>query len=244
MRVTSTLTVPTVVVLGLVASSARASVIHTASDLSSVGVSVSLEARLTISDDFLTVELLNNSPVDSLNPNDLLASYYFDILDAEGNRPVLSYLSAVGDVYTGDRDLPDPLVEARADLMALAVGDNTWQFKEMDATAYPFLGFGLGTVGNGNLWPINNFNGNIVHGIDYAIYRGDITTRNLHLKPLVKDSATFTFSGLTGFAEADISDSFAFGLGTAPDSLLIPEPASALLLLASSFPLLRRKRSR
>jgi hypothetical protein len=127
--------------------------------------------------------------------------------------------------------------------MAVSVGDNTWQFRTLDAAMSPFLGFGIGTVGNANLAP-NNFQGSIVGGIDYSIYTGDITTVNLDGTLLLSETATYTFSGLTGFREADISATFAFGLGTAPDSLLIPEPTSVLLLTAGALPLLHRKRTR
>jgi hypothetical protein len=41
--------------------------------------------------------------------------------------------------------------------------------------------------------------------------------------------------------EADIVDLYAFGLGTAPDSLLIPEPATMALLGMGSLLLIRKK---
>jgi hypothetical protein len=55
-----------------------------------------------------------------------------------------------------------------------------------------------------------------------------------------KESAVFTLSGVAGFTEADIQPTYAFGLGTAPDSLLTPEPATLVLLGLGS--LLLRKR--
>lgn len=233
-----------VVVLSVfVAVPAHGSVMHVASGLSSAGVPVSFEAELFIAGDMLTVVLTNNSPVDSLNPNDVLGSYYFDIVDAGNNRPTLVYTSAVGDVYLGDKNAPDSMQTAGADLQAFVAGDNTWQYRSMDPSQTPFQGYGIGTVGNSNAAP-NNFAGNIVDGIDYSIYKGDITTSNLNGKLLVKGAATFTFSGLTGFTEADISNSFAFGLGTAPDSFLTPEPGSLLLLAAGACILPRRRRVR
>jgi hypothetical protein len=60
---------------------------------------------------------------------------------------------------------------------------------------------------------------------------------------LVKDSATFVFSGLTGFSESDIVPEFAFGLGTAPDSLITPEPATMMLLVMGSL-IVRKRKSR
>ena len=114
-------------------------------------------------------------------------------------------------------------------------------FRSMDETADPFLGFGIGTVGNNNLSP-NNFQGNIVDGIDYSIYAGEITTQNLDGQLLVKDTATFTFTGLTDFEEGDIGSAFAFGLGTKPDSLLVPEPSIVLLLSIGVLGVVCRRR--
>lgn len=219
-----------VALAGLNAAPAYGTVIFSASGLSSANVAVSFEAQLTISGNNLTVQLTNNSPVDSLNPNDTLGSFYFDILDGGNNHPTLTYTSAVGDVYLGDKDNPDSLQTAGADLMAVVAGDNSWQYKAMNAALTPFLGFGIGTVGNSNVAP-NNFMGSIVDGMDYSIYKGDITTSNLDGKLLVKETAMFTFTGVSGFSEADILlPVFAFGLGTAPDSFLLPEPSSVLLL--------------
>lgn len=230
---------------GFLVAPAYGTVIFTSSGLSSANVPVTFEAKLTISGNTLTVQLTNNSPVDSLNPNDLLGSFYFDILDNTNTRPTLTYTSAVGDVYLADKNNPDTLQTANANLQAFSAGDNTWQYKAMNAAQNPFLGFGIGTVGNSNVSP-NNFMGNVVDGIDYSIYRGEITTNNLDGKLLVKGTATFTFTGVSGFSEADIGDSYAFGLGTAPDSFLAPEPSTLALavlgLLGVLFYLRRRER--
>jgi hypothetical protein len=214
---------------GLIAAPACATVIFSASGISKKGVPVKFDAQLTIAGNVLTVQLTNDSPVDSLNPDDLIGSFYFDILDGSNNRPTLTYTSAVGDVYLADKDNLDSLQTANADLQAFVAGDDTWQFKTMDALQVPLLGFGIGTVGNSDATP-NNFNGNIVGAIEYSIYRGEITTQNLDGKLLVKDTATFTFTGVSGFSESDIVDAYAFGLGTAPDSFLAPEPRSAILI--------------
>ncbi len=167
-----------------------------------------------------------------MNPNDLLSSFYFDIVDGFNNRPTLVYSCATGDVYLGDKDNPDPLQTAGADLQAFDPFDDTWQFKDgfnfMPGT--DLLTFGIGTAGNNSLAP-NGFNGNIVDGVNFAIYAGDITGANLNNVLLVKQTAIFTFSGVSGFTEADIANQVLFGLGTQPDSTaLVPEPGSPLLL--------------
>ena len=45
----------------------------------------------------------------------------------------------------------------------------------------------------------------------------------------MKNTATFTFTGVSGFIEANIVDSVVFGLGTPPDSsftVSVPEPGA------------------
>ena len=219
----------------------QATVIQDVTAISGVGTSVNLQAQLTISDDILTVELFNLSTDSSKAPDDLLSSYFFDIIDNSGNRPSLTYLSAIGDVYLTSKKDPDSLEEADADLKAVAFGDGTWQYTSFDPAIDPFLGFGIGTVGNSALSP-NNLNGNIVDGMDYSIYAGDIATQNLNDRLLVKSGATFTFSGLTGFNEGDIAAESVFGLGTAPDSLVhVPEPATIGLLCLGLLVFRKRK---
>ncbi len=199
-------------------------------------VDVSFEASLTISGNTLTIVLENQSmslgpPSPSLNPNDLLTSFYFDIFDGV-NRPTLTYVSATGDVYTGDKDNPDPLTTAGANIRAVNPNDDSWQFKS-GLTLQPgtdLLTFGLGTAGNNSLSP-NGFNGNIVNGFNYGIYAGDVSTNNLDGDLLVKGPATYNFTGVSGYTEADIADEALFGLGTQPDSTgFVPEPGTALLL--------------
>lgn len=232
-----------IVVFGLSTRSARATVVFTASGTSAKGVDVTFGAQLTISDNILTVILTNDSPVDSLNPDDVLGSFYFDILNDSGIRPAVTYNNATGDTYKGVKNGADILIEADADLQAFVKNDDSWQFKTFDAVFNPFLGFGIGTIGNSNLSP-NGFNGNIVSGVDFAIYKGDITTQSL-VNPdhLVKDMAAFTFTGLKGFTEGDIVNKFAFGLGTAPDSLLVPEPVTIFLLGLGTLALFIKRRA-
>jgi hypothetical protein len=209
-----------------------ATTIFSSSGTSAKGVAVKFVAEMTISGDSLTVVLKNDSPVDSLNPDDLLGSFYWDIVNGSNMRPTLTYVSATGDVYLGDKNDPDTLQTSAANLKAVNNGDNSWQFKVMNPALSPFGGFGLGTVGNSAVAP-NNFMGSIVGTIDYSIYKGEITTANLNNKLLVRGPATFLFTGVAGFTEADIVPTGTFGLGTAPDSFItstVPEPGSLLLV--------------
>jgi hypothetical protein len=234
--------------VSVITQPASATVTFNKTGTSAKGVDVEFEAQLTIVGDDLTIQLFNYS-LESLNPDDLLSSFYFDIVDGDGFRPSLTYGTALGDVWidnlvTGMNN-PDVLLDEDADLKATLAGDDTWQFRDYGAEMQPPTpsnvtgGFGLGTVGNGGV--DNNFSGNVVGTIDYSIYVGEIDVPNLGNVELVKDSAIFTFSGVSGYTEADIVDLYAFGLGTAPDSLLIPEPATLAILGLGSLALLRRK---
>ncbi len=197
-----------------VALPAYAGVMFNSTGTSSNGDPVSFKAELTISGDQLTVQLWNNSG-ESINKDDLLSSFYFDIAKSGGFRPTLTYSSASGDVYRTDKSAPDTLQTAGMNLVATNPGDDTWQFRTMDPTKTPALGFGIGTAGNSSLSP-NNFDGNIVGGIDYGIYASDATDQSLNNLLLVKDTATFTFTGVSGFAEADIKSVAAFRIGHDP----------------------------
>lgn len=202
-------------------------------------VDVRFTADLSITGDDLAITLTNDSlnhgsgSSPTLNPDDLLTSFYFDVFDGS-SRPTLVYTGAAGDVCLTSRTSPDDctVVDQEADLRAFSAGDNTWQFRD-SLTFLPgteTLTFGLGTAGNNDLSP-NNFQGNIVDGMDYGMYAGDITTANLNNRLLVNETITFLFSGATGFSDADISEEVMFGLGTRPDSTgLVPEPATNLLL--------------
>ncbi len=208
--------------------------LYTWSGTSSVGTPVSFEADFTLSGDALTIVLRNTSPGPSTAPNDTLSSFYFDIFNGT-TRPDLTLMNAAGDVY-----LDDVLQTANANLIASSSYKGPWQFKDTDETTFPFLGFGIGTVGNNTAIPPNplplitdpdnQFQGSLVDGIDYSIYAGDDVTQNkLVTSLLVKEMAVFTFSGMTGYTEADIGP-IAFGMGTGPDSLqFVPLPAATLL---------------
>lgn len=229
-----------VVLLGVCGRS-QATLIQRVEGFSATGDAVAFESQLTISGDILTVKLSNISLTASNSPDDLLSSYYFDIYNSAGLRPELVLLSAVGDVYKTSKSSADILYKPAANLKAVKKNDNTWYFSKFDAAAEPYLGFGVGTVGNSRMK--NNFPGNIVGGMDYSIYSGDVKTQSLANRMLVGGSITFTFSGLTGFTEADVFPASMFGLGTSPDSFLmsIPEP-STLAILAGGLVLFKLRR--
>lgn len=203
-------------------------------------VDVRFIADLTITGDILTIVLTNdslnhvNGASPSMNPNDILSSFYFDIFDGS-LRPTMTWVSATGDVYNGVLGASnDTVVQLGADLIADSGGaglTHLWDFR--DSLTYTpgteLLTFGIGAAGNNSLSP-NGFSGAITDGVDQGIYAGDVTTNNLTLQ-LVSGLATFTFSGLTGYTEADISNEVMFGLGTQPDSTaFVPEPGTALLI--------------
>jgi hypothetical protein len=202
-------------------------------------IDVRFTADLGIVGDTLTLVLTNdslnhaNGPSPSMNPNDLLSSFYFDVFDGF-SRPTLVYTGAIGDVCLTDKDGADDctIVDKEADLKAFVGGDDTWAFR--DDTALSFgdetLTFAVGTVGNNSFTP-NGFNGSVVDGFDYALYAGDVTTNNLDNDLLTTGSITFTWSGATGFDDGDIGSEVVFGLGTQPDSFgFVPEPGTGLLL--------------
>jgi hypothetical protein len=214
-------------------------------------VDVRFTADLSISGDILTLVLGNdslnhiNGASPSLNPNDLLTSFYFDIVDGFNNRPALVYATAVGDVCLTDMDVADDCTDTtnEADLRAFIAGDDTWQFNSGMSLLLgtDTLTFGVGTAGNNSLSP-NGFMGNVVDGFDYGLYAGDATTANLDNDLLTTGTITFTWSGATGFTDADIADEVVFGLGTQPDSTgLVPEPSTGLLLGAGLLGLARRR---
>lgn len=190
---------------------------------------VSVTADLSITGDTLTIVLANTSAA-SLVPAHVLGSFYFDVFkeDTVGNilRPTLSAFSGVGELYEGVLNGPDmPVGEEELDDI-----EPYWLARDdMDAEQIPYLGLGIGTVGNSNLGD-NNFPG--MGGLSAGIYAGEITTQSLitdPATPLVKDLATFalTFEDLSGFG---VGPKVAFGFGTGPDSLhVVPLPGAVLL---------------
>jgi len=248
------------------AHTASAAIMFPVSGTSALGHPVSFAATLSIAGNTLTVKLDNTSPVDSTDAADVLTSFYFDMLSGT-SRPTLTYAGAEGFLYlvrSGTTDLPyhyTPQTYTQAsgsvsNIRAVNNGDESWQFRTMNVSSAPQLGFGIGTVGNSAFSP-NGFTPQVVGQgntmINFAIYRGGDIDPNgvLDNKYLVKNTATFTFTGVAGFTEAAIVDKVVFGLGTNPDSsftVSVPEPAAcatataAALAIAAHAALRRRNR--
>lgn len=238
------------------------------SGTSLVGSPIAGLASLTFSGTTLTVSLANVSSATSASRSDLLTSFYFDIVKSGSIRPTLTSVSGSGhawQVFTAAPDVavnysppsPGGLVPSGtgphlpANLVATAKNDNTWQFKswalgasQWDVTKFPQVGFGIGTVGNGGITSgtfFNKFNGSVVDGVDFGIYRadGDLTapSNSLDGLVLVRNSATFVFTSpdLPGFSCDDVRPYHLFGFGSDPETALTPEPgAIAMLTIAAA----------
>ena len=228
-------------------STSQATLLIPVSGTSAAGRPVAFPAGLTFSGDELVISLANVSPVDSKAAADVLSSFYFDIR-RDTARPPLVLKEAGGFVFrvrAGQPDQPEHytpqtfVTEAgrASDLVARARGDGTWLFRELDPDQAPFLGFGIGTVGNSGLAP-NSFNPHIVglgkQMIDFAIYAGtDIDPVGvLDGAHLVHREIEFRFTGAAGYGEKDVVDLYTFGMGTGPDSQIdisLPEPGGLAL---------------
>lgn len=236
------------VMVFLCAATGSASLIVSATGISAAGRPVSFAAALTFAGDELTIVLSNVSQVESKAAADVLSSFYFDIRRGS-ERPPLVLDEAGGFVFrvlAGQPDQPEYYTPQTfvneagllSDLRARDRGDATWLFREMDADHDPFLGFGLGTVGNSGLVP-NTFNPDIVgppgkEMINFSIFAGtDLDPVGvLDGAHLVHQEIAFRFTGAAGYGERDVVDLFAFGMGTGPDSLItvsLPEPGGLAL---------------
>lgn len=198
----------------------------------------------------LKLLLENTSPPSSKAPEDLLTSFYFNVLSGTttGMSAPLTYQSALGQVYLTLKDFPDftvkwtppppsggtvtdPMPPELSNLQAFNTGDRTWQFKSGLALASttPPLAFGVGTVGNTDFDP-DSFNGNIVGNDDFGIYVGEVTTANLDDFLLVKDAIHFEFAGFTNFSLSQISPYGLFGFGSSPEFIItVPEPTGIVI---------------
>jgi hypothetical protein len=200
--------------------------------LTAAGHTISLEAELTITEggaiDTLEVVLRNTTPDLGYTqvPNDVLSSFYFDVLNGDGLTPTLTYVSATGDVdLNGVQQTADAAIRTPEDILG------GWDFHPTDSTSFPYFSFGIGTVGNNTSGlitdPDNQFNGSQVEGMNYSIYSAaNPMNPGLQGVNLVNGEAIFVFTGdLDGFF---IGNSVGFGLGTGPDSF-VPLPGAVLL---------------
>ncbi len=122
-------------------------------------------------------------------------------------------------------------------------GDETCQFKPTNADVMPFLGFGIGTVGNSEFQG-NGFDTDVVGKgksmINFSIYHGGDIQPNGNLKEayLLQNTATFTFAFTDNnpWSEADIRPNAVFGFGTSPDGkvVVVPEPSAYALALVGA----------
>jgi opacity protein-like surface antigen len=270
------------IVAALMAAPASGSVILSGTGLSASAPAVPLaaQAEFTLTGTTLTIVLSNTSPDSSTKTDQMLSGFYFDIVK-NGQRPVLTYASAEGFVWKLRNNAPDepynytpPLVAGGPGTFVLADGnptphvasnlvadkanDRTWQFRDMNPAAAPFLGFGLGTVANSLFGGGggNGFTESIVGPpgpdfIAFSIYKnGDIQPvgKPVTNQFMVLNAATFTFTSpdLAHYTLADISPAAVFGFGTGPDTVIVvPEPA-ALVWVAAGLGLAwlgRRRRS-
>ena len=250
----------------LFASTGRATLIIPVSGTSAAGRAVSFTAALTFAGDDLILVLSNVSPVASRAAADVLSSFYFDIRRGT-DRPPLVLAEAGGFVFrvlAGQPDQPEYYTPQTfvneagrlSDLVARDRGDASWLFREMDADEAPFLGFGLGTVGNSGLAP-NSFDPHIVGPpgktmINFSIFAGDDLdpVGVLNDTHLVHQAIEFRFTGAAGYGERDVVDVFTFGMGTGPDSVItvsLPEPGGLALsgigTLALTLSLIHRRRA-
>jgi hypothetical protein len=262
-----------------VSSPAAGAVTFFASGTSTEGTPVAMQADFTLAGTSLTLVLSNVSPTPSVHAADVLSSFYFDIVK-DGVRPTLSYASAQGMVWQVKSDSPDIMINSKpslvvgqlphftpvtdpalhvpSDLRAFKSGDQSWQFKPMDVAASPFLGFGLGTVGNSGFGS-NGFSPFIVGPpgkdmIAFGIYKDSLVMpegKPMQNQYLVRDTATFVFTSplLANYTTADIAPHVVFGLGTGPDSILaVPEPAglaglAGAVVWAAGWAAVRRRRA-
>jgi hypothetical protein len=242
---------------------AAGGVTFTASGTSSLGTPVAFQALLSIDGDNLKIVLNNLSPKGTTDAAEVLTSFYFDIWNGT-TRPTLTYESASGDVYQVKKGLgndvpvyytppmpPVPAANQPSNLKAVNPGDATWQFLKMDPAFSPNLGFGIGTVANNALSP-NGFTPAVVGPsgndfINFGIYRGGDISPNgvLNNKYVVKNTATFNFTGVSGFKETEIRPKAVFGLGTGPDSIVaVPEPSAIVVASGALLAVWRARRRR
>lgn len=157
-------------------------------------------------------------------------------------------------------------------LVAVNTWNEGWQFRTTSPPPVPGYRFGIGTVGNSfiasHLAGATSFESQVVSGTETTIGESmlnlgifstgtstvpDITPNaNLDGRKLVWHEAVFSFTSsqsLAGFDPTWVPGSVAFGFGTEPDSVLVPEPCGLAIaavgaLLAAGSRWRRRRRPR
>ncbi|MFM7077929.1 MAG: XDD4 family exosortase-dependent surface protein [Planctomycetaceae bacterium] len=225
---------------------------------------VSAEATFVTSGTTLTLTLRNTSPTPTtIHPEQVLTSFYFDLLDTDGTRVPLVCTGASGNVYklvgggqpatpylytpaatAGGSPVYTPVTLPPAqpsDILATTKGDGSWMFRSgLDTTREPYCFYGIGTVGNSTLDP-NNFPAKIVNQIEFGIFAGSGSDPagllEVRMPYLVKDSATFTFTSTLNLDAFVVRDPFVFGFGTDPDQMIVltPEPSGTALMAAAAL---------
>ena len=142
-----------------------------------------------------------------------------------------------------------------SNLVATADYDEGWQFRMFSPpTDFPFLAFGIGTVANSDIATFfpgadTTFDSKVVRGVDpdsminlgiYSVGDGsDIDhAPGLEGHRLVRGEAVFRFTSATSLASASrawTGDKIAFGFGTNPDLVLLPEPGTLPMVAAAGL---------
>lgn len=266
----------------LVAATASATTItFTESGVSSIGTPLLVSARLDTAADAggpnnLLKITLRSFGAPTIGRADVLSSFYFNIADPNtGTRPNLTYVSGSGRAYevrtsgtdtavswtpnlvsgTGTWTTSGAGASNPSNLVAQKNFNEGWQFKTLSPPPiYPGLGFGIGTVGNGNIGAFipgatEGFDPQVVSGtasasmINLGIYSTgtgtDITPDGgLNGNRVVRTEAVFTFTSdknLDSLTQTWVQGNVTFGFGTGPDTVLLPEPSGLAIAAAGGL---------
>ncbi len=191
----------------------------------------------------------------------------FQVLSGTSDRPVSWEPDLV--IGGGTWTTSGTAATAPSNLVAEKDLNEGWQFITTTPPPVPGFRFGIGTVGNTNianyLAGASPFNGIVVKGVEpesminLGIYStgtaigSDVDPAgSLEDTRLLRTEAVFTFTSdqsLVGFDASWVNGDVAFGFGTDPESVLVPEPGSLSIAalgvaLAAGWQVRRRKWSR
>lgn len=232
---------------------------------------VSASATFVSSGSTLTLTLFNTSPTPTtIYPDQVLSSFYFDMLVDGTGRVGLALTSGSGNVFkiigggtAAQPYLYVPPVSGTAftpgtgpsNLVASGIGYDTWYYKDtLNVSLPPNTAYGIGTVGNSTVFGTNGFPAQYVDQIDFGIFSGNASDprgnlNNVNYPYFVSGSATFTFAADRDISSYEFTDPYVFGFGTGPDQYIsiVPEPAGLALVGGGAvawWGLARRRRSR